>query len=183
MTGAWTKNWHNIKRTWATGVNTAAVGVIKNTGNGTVLGYNFGDVSTPLKPVYSGSGVSTSYVTVRFGGVETNPTTPGENDYDIYGPVTTGISYDAVVNDSDIAYDPETGIATRGARVTIRNTQDDAKTFGEWGLFGAVPYRSGNSNYNAAVLLYRAKFDEPITLRLHESLTLTLTRGIQIEVE
>lgn len=183
MTGSWTKNWEAMKRTWATGVTDGSVGVIKNTGNGTVLGFNMQSlISTPLMPVYSSSGVANGYVTVRFGGVETNPTTPGPDDYDIYGPVTTGISYDAIVNDDSVSYDAATGIASRTAKVTIRNTQADIKTFGEWGLFAAVPYRSGNSSYNAIVLLYRAKFDTPISLSQHESLTLTFTRGIQLDV-
>lgn len=184
MTGSWTKNWEAMKRTWATGVTDGSVGVIKNTGNGTVLGFNMQSlISTPLMPVYGGSTVSQGYVTVIFGGVETNPTTPGPDDYNIYGPVTSGISYDAVVNDDSVTYDAATGIARRTAKVTIRNTQaNDVKIFGEWGLFAAVPYRSGNVTQNASVLLYRAKFDTPISLAQHESLTLTFTRGIELDV-
>jgi len=179
MAGAWTNNWEAIKRIVAT--NRMGAGVLINTGGGQVSA-DFRPHQTkpsmPMDDVYSSAGVSASYVTLRIGG-EQSAVTPSARDYNIYGPITSGISYVSVTN-GDIGY--EDGAYTRKCSVTIQNTGTGAKTIYEWGLFGGIYYANGNNSYVAEFLLYRGTLDTPVTLQQYETITITFTRRMQINV-
>lgn len=181
MAGSWTNNWTGIKRIVAT--NKTAAGTVVLTSGAQLTG-EFNQHTTkpsmPMDDVFSSASTSTGYVTLRIGG-EQSVVTPSPSDYNIYGPITSGINYVSVVNGT-ISYNPSTGIAEREDNVTIQNTGTGAKTVYEWGLFGSVPYRSGSTGYTADMLLYRGVLDTPVTLQQFESVTITFTRRMQLDV-
>lgn len=179
MAGAWTNNWEAIKRIVAT--NRMGAGVLINTGGGQVTAdFRPHDTkpSMPMDDVYGSSGVTVGYVTLRIGG-EQSAVTPSTSDYNIYGPITSGISYVSVVNGS-IGY--ESGAYTRTDSVTIQNTGTGSKTVYEWGLFGGIRHANGTSSATAEFLLYRGTLDTPVTLAQFETITITFTRRMQIDV-
>ena len=181
MAGSWTNNWTGIKRIVAT--NKTAAGTVVLT-SGTQLTGEFYQHTTkpsmPMDDVYSSSGVAMGYVTLRIGG-EQSVVTPSPSDYNIYGPITSGINYVSVVNGT-ISYNPSTGIAEREDSVTIQNTGTGAKTVYEWGLFGGITYISGTQHPTAELLLYRGVLDTPVTLQQFETITITFTRRMQLDV-
>lgn len=184
MAGAWTNNWEAIKRIVAT--NKTSAGTLINTGGGQVTAeyrphyasYTTSKPTMPMDDVSGSSDVTASYVSLRIGG-EQSAVTPSASDYNIYGPITSGISYVNVTNGT-ITYNPETGIAERTDSVTIQNTGSGSKTVYEWGLFGGFPY--GTSSSLAPFLLYRGTLDTPVTLQQYETITITFTRRMQINV-
>jgi len=181
MAGAWTNNWEAIKRIVAT--NMMGAGALINTGGGQVTAAfrpHSGKPSMPMDDIYGNASVSSSNITLRIGG-EQSAVTPSASDYNIYGPITSGITYVNVTNGA-ITYDPDTGIAERTDSVTIQNTAAGAKTVYEWGLFGGIYYASGNNSYVAEFLLYRGTLDTPVTLQQFETITITFTRRMQINV-
>lgn len=131
-----------------------------------------------MDDVYGNASVSCSYVTLRIGG-EQSSVTPSASDYNIYGPITSGISYVDVTNKGILAED---GAYTRECSVTIQNTGTGAKTIYEWGLFGGIYYANGNRISVAEFLLYRGTLDTPVTLQQYETITITFTRRMQINV-
>ena len=183
MAGAWTNNWEAIKRIVAT--NKASAGTLINTGGGQVTSdpaTNYSaKPSMPMDNVSGNSNGGVALVALRIGG-EQSSVTPSASDYNIYGPITSGITYVNVTNGA-ITYYPGTGIAERTDSVTIQNTAAGAKTVYEWGLFGTYRAASGNSSYNDIVfLLYRGTLDTPVTLQQFETITITFTRRMQINV-
>ena len=181
MAGAWTNNWEAIKRIVAT--NKTSAGTLINTGGGQVTAEfvpNTTKATMPMDAVNNSSSVTRPYVTLRIGG-EQSAVTPSASDYNIYGPITSGISYVSVVN-GNITYDASTGIAERTDSVTIQNTGSGSKTVYEWGLFGGFPLQNGNNTLTAEFLLYRGTLDTPVTLAQFETITITFTRRMQIDV-
>lgn len=182
MAGAWTNNWEGIKRIVAT--NKASAGTLINTGGGQVTtdpATNYiAKPSMPMDNVSGNSNGGAGLVALRIGG-EQSSVTPSASDYNIYGPITSGITYVNVTNGT-ITYDTETGIAERTDSVTIQNTAAGAKTVYEWGLFGTYRAASGSSYNDIAFLLYRGTLDTPVTLQQFETITITFTRRMQINV-
>lgn len=180
MAGSWTNNWTGIKRIVAT--NTTAAGTVVLTSGAQLTGEYYQHTTKPSMPmddVYGSASTSTGYVTLRIGG-EQSVVTPSPSDYNIYGPITSGINYVSVVNGT-ISYNPSTGIAERVDSVTIQNTGAGAITVYEWGLFGSLPLRSSGITY-AEMLLYRGVLDTPVTLATFETITITFTRRMQLDV-
>lgn len=184
MAGAWTNNWEGIKRIVATNMTSAGTVVLTSGGRMTE---EFDGQTKPSMPMDTLSQQTTSppgYVVLIIGG-EQSSVTPSASDYNIYGPITSGISYVSSSNGA-ITYDPETGIAERTSSVTIQNTTAGAKTIYEWGLFGSVNtrYQIGNNTYirRNDFLLYRGTLDTPVTLQQFETITITFTRRMQINV-
>lgn len=185
MAGAWTNNWEGIKRIVATNMTSAGTVVLTSGGRMTEA---FADGQTkpsmPMDALLQGSTASLGYVVLIIGG-EQSSVTPSASDYNIYGPITSGITYVSSSNGA-ITYDPDTGIAERTSSVTIQNTEAGAKTVYEWGLFGAVntTYKSGSKTYTRKndFLLYRGTLDTPVTLQQFETITITFTRRMQINV-
>lgn len=183
MAGAWTNNWEAIKRIVAT--NKASAGTLINTGGGQVTtdpATNYiAKPSMPMDNVYGNySDGVVGMVVLRIGG-EQSSVTPSASDYNIYGPITSGITYVNVTNGT-ITYNPETGIAERTDSVTIQNTAAGAKTVYEWGLFGTYRAASGRPYDDIEFLLYRGTLDTPVTLQKYETITITFTRRMQINV-
>ena len=181
MAGAWTNNWEALKRILAT--NKIDAGTLINTGGGQITAEFRPHDTKPsmlMDDVNNGSGISTSYVTLRIGG-EQSAVTPSASDYNIYGPITSGINYVSIINGT-ISYDTSTGIASRRDEVTIQNTGSGSKTVYEWGLFGGIRHANGNGSTTAEFLLYRGTLDTPVTLEQFETLTIKFTRKVQITV-
>lgn len=179
MAGAWTNNWEAIKRIVAT--NKTSAGTLINTGGGQVtadFSPHSNKPSMPMDDVSSDESVSSSYVALRIGG-EQSSVTPSASDYNIYGPITSGIRYVSVTN---LGIWVEDGAYTRKCSVTIQNTGTGAKTIYEWGLFGGIYCANGNIPFVAEFLLYRGTLDTPVTLQQYETITITFTRRMQINV-
>lgn len=183
MPGAWTNNWEGIKRAWAT--NCATAGTIINTGGGAVTSlYNengyYANLLSPLTTVISGTGsgqYTCGRIQVKVGGQEQSPI-PSATDYNIFGPITSNMTYVNVVPGS-AGYNAKTGVAMAYGAVTIQNSDPAARTIREWGLFTWIRDASGTSHN---ILLYRATLDEPIVLQQYETITIKFTRRMQLDV-
>lgn len=183
-TGCWTKNWDGIKRIWATKSKDA--GSITFTDASTSEGAYTLSVPTlsPMSSIYnSSSGYSWSLdqITLRLGGEESS-STPSETDYDIYGPITSGLSY-VNVGGWGPSYNAATGVCSRHWSVTIQNVGASDLTIYEWGLFAGIRYYSSSSQSAIkGALLYRGKLSEAVTLRQYETITISFTIQMQLDV-
>ena len=180
-TGCWTKNWDGIKRIWAT--RTKAAGSITFSDASTTKGaYNITIPNvTPMSSIYSGSGFSTDNITLLLGGEE-SASTPSDTDYNIYGPITSGITYVNATGGS-ISYKASTGIASRDYSVTIQNVSGSALIVYEWGLFAGIRYYSSSSQQTVkGALLYRGKLSEAVTLAQYETITISFIVQMQLDV-
>lgn len=188
MAGSWTNNWEAVKRIVATNMTSAGDLIGIGGGRMTAPYSTTSKPSMPMDNVYDpGTGtlndnsiskVSNGRVSL-YVGQEQSTVVPSPGDTTIFGPITSGISYRSVVN-GGITYNAETGIATRTDSVTIQNMDSGTKTVYEWGLFGLMPTTSAYDN--VIFLLYRGTLDEPVTLRQYETITITFTRRMQIDV-
>lgn len=181
-TGCWTKNWDGVKRMWAT--KQYAAGLITFCDQATSAGaysMNIPDV-TPFASIRQGSDILAGNLTLRLGGEESS-STPSDTDYNIYGPITSGLSYVSVTNNGT-GYNASTGIASAYRSVTIQNTSASTLTIYEWGLFTGVDYWTSSTTRfpNKAFLLYRGKLSEAVTLRQYETITISFTIQMQLDV-
>lgn len=188
MPGAWTKNWDNMRKALAFDT-TSTVWPINNLSGQAISASDFMSIgnSGPMSPVQNAFSLSSDRdsVVVRFGASDT-PVTGGE--YTLASPYTSGsLTYSTASNISKTNNfsDPDTvtrdGITynvyrrTRVDEVLVQNLSASAGIIiREWGLVG----RCGNYDY----LLYRGVFEEAVTLAYGDSLRLTFTRSVELEV-
>lgn len=180
-TGCWTKNWDGIKRIWAT--KNKAAGSIKFSDASTTEGAYTTTIPnvTPMSAIYGGSGFMLDTITLLLGGEE-SASTPSDTDYNIYGPITSGITY-VNVGGWGPSYNAATGVCSRHWSVTIQNVGASDLTIYEWGLFAGIRYYSSSSqSANKGALLYRGKLSEAVTLRQYETITISFTIQMQLDV-
>lgn len=187
-TEAWTNNWTNLKRSWAVGMFSADIGPVYNT-SATILNtavanldIQRGSMATPLAPVAKSFDPSLTNIAVRIGkSLENYPAATDNNLWSAYS--TSVVSY-ADVSNGVKSYDASTGEASVTSSVSISNRSDDTIEVNEWGIFTRVAYTgTGTSTSNTSdVLLYRARLDTPVTLRPQDTITITFTRKVRLNL-
>ena len=183
MTGVFTTNWHGLKNRILLNHNYSGVDDrIYNTAGNSVPAYSSATstIYTPLATLNDSYQISSGRSTIRLGLGE-NPVAPSENQRDLQGTkwasnntyVPKSFSSSSITKTGDHTY-------SRTYTAAIQNSADDTVKVTEFGLFTSVPYTSGSSNYSAEVMIYRGVFDEPITVRHLETVSLTFTISLTL---
>ena len=172
MAGVWTNNWKGVKNAMLLANIRSGWSTIKNLSGNVVSTPDRQNAVTPVgtyvnsNSASNGGGGYPAQNAIVFG---TGSGTPDASDYCLGAKWTANIS--RVSLSQSESYDAVTHTKTKTVTCTVQNTGSAAVTLREWGIEGYP---------GAAVLLYRALLDTPVTLQQYESATFTCTISLRL---
>ena len=167
--GVWTNNWRGLKNSFLLGRYYEGLTTYRRSnGNTPSDGTTVTSFAGPF--ANATTTLSSTTTTVLVGSSSTPPAAS-----DITVTEINGISYLTVANEG-IDYDTSTGTATKTIKLTIQNQSNADVTIREWGLFGG----SNPSSVSHGILLYREVLENPVTLAVNQSATLSVTLSITL---